>query len=145
MLWNELKTRGELLAFGDGIIEDLVGSQNWAEKQRAMTVEKGYKIREIANNPIVPTENRAFTDGITTRRIDESLLPLRHQIITYNDTVSIYCWRDGQKAGIEIINQPFAQTMRAMFERYWDLAGPHPYEFGTGAGSTSGNPDKGWL
>jgi predicted transcriptional regulator len=122
MLWNELKTQGELLAFGDGTLEDLVGSRNWAEKQRAMTVEKGYKIREIANKPIVPTDNRAFTDEITVRRIDESILPLRHQIITYNDTVSIYCWRDGQKTGIEIINQPYAQTMRAMFERYWDLA-----------------------
>ena len=122
MLWNELKTQGELLAFGDGTLEDLVGSRNWAEKQRAMTVERGYKIREIANRPIVPTENRAFTHGIAVRRIDASLLPLRHQIIVYNDTVSIYCWRDGQKTGIEIVNPQYAQTMRAMFERYWDLA-----------------------
>lgn len=122
MLWNELKTRGELLAFGDGTIEDLIGSRSWAEKQRAMTVQKGYRIREIANNPIVPTDNRTFTDKITARRIDDSILPLRHQVIIYNDTVSIYCWRDGQKTGIEIINKPYAQTMRAMFERYWDLA-----------------------
>ncbi len=122
MLWNELKTQGELLAFGDGTLEDLVGSRSWAEKQRAMTVEKGYKIREIANKPIVPTENRAFTNEITVRQIDESVLPLQHQIIIYNDTVSTYCWRDGQKTGIEIINHPYAQTMRAVFERYWDLA-----------------------
>lgn len=122
MLWNELRTQGELLAFGDGTLEDLVGSRNWAEKQRAFTVEKGYRIREIANSPIVPTENRAFTDKITTRRIDEATLPLKHQITIYNDTVSTYCWRDGQKTGLEIINKPYAQTMRAMFERYWDLA-----------------------
>jgi sugar-specific transcriptional regulator TrmB len=122
MLWNESKARGELLAFGDGTIEDLVGSRQWAEKQREMTVQKGYTIREIANSPIVPTKNRDFTSKITTRRIDETILPLRHQIIIYNDTVSTYCWRDGQKTGIEIINSPYAQTMRAMFERYWDLA-----------------------
>lgn len=122
MLWNELRTNGELLAFGDGTLEDLVGSRSWAEKQRAMTVQKGYKIREIANSPIVPTENRAFTDKITTRRIDEAILPLRHQIIIYNNTVSIYCWRDGQKTGLEIINEPYAQTMRVIFERYWILA-----------------------
>jgi predicted transcriptional regulator len=124
MLWNELKTQGELLAFGDGTLEDLVVSRNWAEKQRAMTVQKGYRIREIANSPIIPTDNRAFTDKITARRINEAILPLRHQIIIYNDTVSIYCWRDGQKTGIEIINQPYAQTMRAVFERYWSLAEP---------------------
>ncbi len=122
MLWNELKAKGELLAFGDGTLEDLVGSKAWSEKQRAMTVEKGYAIREIANSPIVPTQNRAFTHKITTRRIDESILPLRHQITIYNETVSTYCWRDGQKTGIEVINKPYAQTMRAMFERYWDLA-----------------------
>jgi hypothetical protein len=122
MLWNELKARDELLIFGDGTIEDLVGSRHWAEKQREMTVQGGYKIREIANAPIVPTKNRAFTDNITTRRIDEAILPLRHQIIIYNDTVSTYCWRDGQKTGIEIVNQPYAQTMRAIFARYWDLS-----------------------
>jgi predicted transcriptional regulator len=124
MLWNELKAQGELLAFGDGTLEDLVGSRTWAEKQRAMTVQKNYEIREIANRPIVPTENRAFTSKITTRRIDASILPLRHQITIYNDTVSTYCWRDGQKTGLEIINKPYAQTMRAMFERYWSLAIP---------------------
>ena len=122
MLWNELKTQGELLVFGDGTLEDLVGSRGWAEKQRAMTVQNGYKIREIANNPIVPTENRAFTDKIIARHIDATILPLRHQVAIYNNIVNIYCWRDGQKTGIEIINQPYAQTMRAMFERYWDLA-----------------------
>jgi DNA-binding MarR family transcriptional regulator len=122
MLWNELKTQGELLAFGDGTLEDLVNSRAWAEKQRAMTVQNGYSIREIANNPVVPTDNRAFTDKIAVRHIDKAILPLRHQIIIYNNTVSTYCWRDGQKTGIEIINQAYAQTMRAMFERYWDLA-----------------------
>jgi Sugar-specific transcriptional regulator TrmB len=122
MLWNEQKTVGELLVFGDGTLEDLVGSTHWAEQQRAMTVEKGYTIREIANEPTVPTKNRAFTEAISTRRIDASILPLKHQIIIYNDTVSIYCWRDGQKTGLEIINRPYAQTMRAMFERYWGLS-----------------------
>jgi len=122
MLWNELKTEGELLAFGDGTIEDLIGSRNWAEKQRAMTVEKGYSIREIANNPIVPTRNSDFTNKIATRRIDNTVLPLRHQIIIYNDTVSTYCWRDGQKTGFEILNHPYAQTMRMVFEQYWLLA-----------------------
>ncbi|HUB93805.1 MAG TPA: helix-turn-helix domain-containing protein [Verrucomicrobiae bacterium] len=124
MLWNELKTKDELLAFGDGILEDLIGSRAWAEKQREMTVQKGYRIREIANNPVVPTQNQPFKSRIATRRVSEAILPLRHQIIIYNDTVSTYCWRDGQKTGIEVINQPYAQMMRAMFERYWGLAEP---------------------
>jgi predicted transcriptional regulator len=123
MLWNELQTKGELMAFGDGTLEDLVGSKNWAEKQRAMTVQKGYKIREIANSPVIPTKNRAFTQTIKARSIAEDILPLKHQIVIYNDTVSTYCWRDGQKTGLEIINLPYTQTMRIMFERYWDLAG----------------------
>ncbi|HSH55895.1 MAG TPA: helix-turn-helix domain-containing protein, partial [Candidatus Limnocylindrales bacterium] len=45
MLWNELKTRDEILIYGHGTIQDLIDSPNWAEKHRAKTLEGGYKIR----------------------------------------------------------------------------------------------------
>jgi sugar-specific transcriptional regulator TrmB len=125
MLWNELKTKGELLGFGSGTIEDLTGSKNWSEKHRAKTVELGYKIREIHNPGKKPAEFTSLADfsvNFQRRVIDSSKLNLEHQIIIYNDTVATYHWRDDQKVGFEVINKAYANTMRQVFESYWEQA-----------------------
>jgi sugar-specific transcriptional regulator TrmB len=125
MLWNELKAKGELLGFGSGTIEDLTGSKNWSEKHRAKTVDANYKIREINNRgkkPINFTENTDFHANFERRYIDENILNIEQQIIIYNDTVSVYHWRDQQKVGFETINKAYADTMRQMFESYWVIS-----------------------
>lgn len=127
MLWNELKTDGELLSFGSGTIEDLIGSRRWSEAYRAKAVDFSYKIREINNRgkkPIKFTNNEDFVGNFERRDISEDVLRLHQQIIIYNDTVAIYHWRDDQKVGVEIRNKAFADTMRQMFEMYWSLAQP---------------------
>jgi hypothetical protein len=127
MLWNELKTKGELLSFGSGTLEDIVGSRRWAEAHRAKTVDVEYKIREINNRgkkPIDFTNTSKFLDSFERRNIDEDILKLDQQIIIYNDTVAIYHWRDDQKVGTEIHNKAYANTMRQMFEMYWKIAKP---------------------
>jgi sugar-specific transcriptional regulator TrmB len=125
MLWNELKTEGEILVFGSGTLEDLVGSKRWAETHRQKTLDVDYKIREINNRvkkPIKFTSNSNFLDNFERRHIDESILDLEQQIAIYNDTVAIYHWRDDQKVGVEIHNKAYANTMRQMFESYWEIA-----------------------
>ncbi len=124
MLWNELKTKGEILVFGSGTLEDLVGSRRWAEAHRQRTLDVDYKIREINNRgkkPIKFTENSNFLNNFERRHIDEELLDLEQQIAIYNDTVAIYHWRDDQKVGVEIRNKAYASSMRQMFEMYWGL------------------------
>lgn len=127
MLWHELKTKSEILIFGNGAIQDLVGSQRWAEKHRAMTVKADYKVRELLNpgaKPSVFTQNREFMDNNYRERfLEPEKLLMKHQVTIYNDTVATYCWRDDQKVGIEVINNANAQMMRQMFEHYWKLAG----------------------
>jgi len=127
MLWNELKTDGELLSFGSGTIEDLVGSRRWSEAYRAKAADVSYKIREINNRgkkPIKFTNNSQFVGNFERRDISEDILKLYQQIIIYNDTVSIYHWRDDQRVGAEIHNKAYADTMRQMFEKYWQIAEP---------------------
>lgn len=127
MLWNELKTKGELLSFGSGTLEDLVGSKRWAEAHRAKTVDVDYRIREINNRgkkPIHFTNTPSFLNKFERRNIDESVLKLEQQIIIYNDIVAVYHWRDDQKVGTEIHNKAYADTMRQMFEMYWQIAEP---------------------
>ncbi len=127
MLWNELKTKGELLSFGSGTLEDLVGSRRWAETYRSKAADVSYKIREINNRgkkPIKFTNNDQFVSNFERRDISEDTLRLNQQIIIYNDTVAIYHWRDDQKVGTEIHNKAYANTMRQMFEMYWKIAKP---------------------
>jgi hypothetical protein len=125
MLWNELKTEGEILVFGSGTLEDLVASKRWAEAHRQKTLDVDYKIREINNRgkkPIKFTANSNFLNNFERRHIDEDALDLEQQIAIYNDTVAIYHWRDDQKVGVEIHSRAYANTMRQMFEMYWGVA-----------------------
>lgn len=125
MLWNELKTKGEILVFGSGTLEDLVGSKRWAEAHRQKTLDVDYKVREINNRgkkPIKFTANSSFLNNFERRHISEETLDLEQQIAIYNDTVAVYHWRDDQKVGAEIHNKAYANTMRQMFEMYWGLA-----------------------
>lgn len=126
MLWNELKADREIMIFGYGSIQDLVASVRWAEKHRAKTLEAGYLLREILNPGGKQedfTRNSEYLSKIYRRRhISSAILPLGQQTCIYNNTVSIYNWRDGQKVGSEIINKAYADMQRAIFEHYWKLA-----------------------
>lgn len=125
MLWHELKTTDELLIFGSGHLEDLVGSKRWAEKHRGRTVELNYKLRELVNpykKEEFFTKNSEFMTYYENRYLSEQILRMDHQVCIYNDTVATYCWRDSQKIGVEVINVANAQMMRQMFEHYWLMA-----------------------
>ncbi len=122
MLWNELKAKREVLVFGSGPLEKLVSSNRWTENHRQKSIDAGYRIRELLNPGKKPpnfTKNDRFKDIYQVRFIDSQEVPLQHQIAIYNDTVSIYHWRDDQKVGSETINRAYADTMRSFFEHYW--------------------------
>lgn len=126
MLWHELKTQGENLIFGNGTIEELVPNRAWAEKHRAMTVQTKYRVREISNpndKGLGFTLNQEFLNTYyQLRHIDAPIISFDQQICVYNDTVAIYNWHHDQKVGVEIINAAYANTMRQVFEHYWELA-----------------------
>jgi hypothetical protein len=126
MVWNELKTKGEQLAFCDGAIENLTGSHAYTERHRTKMREAGFTVREMINPGRKPkefTKVPGFMEKTYKRRvIDPEILTIRQQIVIYNDTVSIYNWHDNRKVGLEIINPAFANTYRSIFEHFWKLA-----------------------
>lgn len=125
MCWHELKTRGELLSFGGQTIEDLIMNHRWAEKHRILSVEAGYKVREIINYDIdLPTftNNQQFMENYEYRQMSSNFVYFNEQILIYNDTVAIYHWRENQKVGVEIISHSYATMMRSVFEHYWQIA-----------------------
>jgi hypothetical protein len=134
MLWHELKAQGEDLVFGCGTPHDLVENKGWAEKYQDRMAEAGYALRIIGN----PKEIEALYDverlraNYAFRMIPVDVLPLDNQTAIYNDTVSLYCWRQEQKVGLEIINSGFANTMRLMFEAYWQIASKKSPETASG-------------
>jgi sugar-specific transcriptional regulator TrmB len=126
MLWHELKTKGENLIFGSGTIEDLVPNRAWAEKHRALTVQADYAVREILNpdskGPVFTLNQEFIAKHYSFRVIDPAIITFEQQMVIYNDTVAVYNLRDEQRVGVEVINAAYANTMRQIFEHYWQLA-----------------------
>jgi sugar-specific transcriptional regulator TrmB len=128
MCWHELKTRGELLSFGNGTIEEIIANHRWAEKHRALSAEAGYTIREIISTDAQPTftSNDLFMQRYKCRSILPKLITFNEQTVIYNDTVAIYHKASERKLGVEIISPAYATMFRNIFEHYWQLATPSP-------------------
>ena len=124
MQWHELKAKDEVLVFGNVTTEELVGSRRWAERFRALSATNGHKTREIINVPYempIFTENQAFMGLYEARVIPRDALPASTPMIIYNDTVAVYQFNKEKRVGAEIVNAAYAQTMRYIFEHYWNL------------------------
>jgi predicted transcriptional regulator len=127
MIWHELKTETDILCFGYADVETLVGNKNWGEVHRERMSKLPYKTREIINNEYnVPkfSNNNYFLNRYECRSIPSSVVRLDNQIVIYSNTVTIIHWRQEKKIGIEIISKTYAQTMRDVFEHYWDNSKP---------------------
>jgi sugar-specific transcriptional regulator TrmB len=129
MTWNELRTEGETLAFGNGTIEELVSDNEWACRHRQRQLEAGYKIREITNYRYETNQSNFFTaknieeTGLYRHRmISPHVIAFDGQTVVYNSTVAIYHWKHERKIGVEIICANYANMMRQMFEQYWNMA-----------------------
>jgi len=123
----ELKTQGDCLCIGFGTLEDMVVDHQWAEKHRQLSVEAGYRVREIANPGTMEeafTENDSFLETYQCRTIPRETLPINHLITTYNTTVAIYHTHNGLRIGLEIVSALYTETVRSIFETYWAVAEP---------------------
>lgn len=128
MVWHELKTRDELVSFGNGTNEEITGDNHWAYRHRQRQIESGYRTREIVNydyDNTLPalTSNQLFDSGLYQFRVlPKEITEFDSQTIVYNNTVSIYHWKHDQRVGVEIISPTYAAMMRQVFEMYWKLA-----------------------
>jgi DNA-binding MarR family transcriptional regulator len=133
MCWHELRTKGVLLSFGNGTIEEEASDKHWSHKHRQKQIEAGYKTLEITNYDYNTQVTEAFTaDALLEaglyehRRLSPDILVFDGQTLVYNDTVAIYHWKHEKKVGIEIISRSYAEMMRQIFYHYWALAKAAP-------------------
>ncbi|MGH7196305.1 MAG: TrmB family transcriptional regulator [Candidatus Saccharimonadales bacterium] len=128
MCWHELKAKGEVVALGNGTIEQITSDERWALKHREYQIAAGYKTRDLVNFDYTKNElpelasKQLLASGLYSYRIlPKEILTFDNQTIVYNDTVAIYHWKHDQRVGVEIISHTYAQMMRQVFEYYWAL------------------------
>jgi len=129
MCWHELKAEGEVLALGNGTIEQNVGDVRWADKHRDRQIASQYKTREIINFDYTFGElpklasDKLIDNGLyQSRKLSPSIVAFDGQTVIYNDTVAVYHWKHDVKVGLEVISPTYAVMMRQIFAHYWEKA-----------------------
>jgi len=123
--YNVLSSKGDILVFGYRTRNEAVGKK-FAEKTRFEQVRKKIKLYEIENPH--PNESYSYTHVPNwkkyyfRKRIDKNILKIRHQILIYNDIVSIVNFEHDEKFGMEIHNRNFNLMLSQMFWKFWEIA-----------------------
>ena len=125
MLWNHLKAKKEILVFGYENRNNIAGKA-FAETIRFEQVER--KITKIEIENATDQGNYWYTSVANwgkfykSRYIPPRILNIKQYQVIFNDTISILNWADGNKVGIEITNQNFADMSKQIFWKFWDIA-----------------------
>jgi len=127
MLWNELKSSGEILLFSGGRV-DSATSKHWAEKYRQEVGERGLIVRSLQNHPFQTPSlpyPETYTKHYRARYVPVDVLNIKLEMSICGNTISIYnSLAHNVQLGTEITNPFLALFMRQMFDHYWNLATP---------------------
>ncbi|HEV2402815.1 MAG TPA: helix-turn-helix domain-containing protein [Candidatus Saccharimonadales bacterium] len=132
MLWNQTKSTSEVLSILYENMQtrtNLVFFERWVERCN----ERDIKFRSIAGDHFLLSQRRwygnhdneklKFWEG---RYIPQSIFPITHSTLIYDDVVAYFNWRDGEVFGVEVYNQEIADAMRQFFEMLWRQGQPIP-------------------
>ena len=132
MFWNETKATSESLSI---LYENMQNKANLAffERWVERCNDRGLRFRSIVGDHFLETqkswynqhdnEKLAHWEG---RYVPASVLPITHSMVTYDDVVSYYNWKDGEVFGMEVYNQEIAGAQRHIFETFWWQGQPIP-------------------
>ncbi|HSW66468.1 MAG TPA: helix-turn-helix domain-containing protein [Bacillota bacterium] len=132
MFWNQTRAQGECLSV---LYENMQSKSNLAffERWVERCNTQGLTFRSIVGDHFLATQKNWYTqhdnEKLTHwqgRYLPESVMPITHSMITYDDIVAYYNWRDGEIFGLEIYNQEIAIAQRHTFETFWKQAKPIP-------------------
>jgi hypothetical protein len=130
MFWNQTHARSEILAI---LYQHMQNKSNSAffERWVRRCNEQNLRFRAIASQDFIKTQKSwlASRDIERLKRwearyIDRQIFPISHSVVTYNDVVAYYNWKNGEIFCIEVLNQEIANSQRAFFEILWRQAVP---------------------
>lgn len=137
MLWNETKCNTENLAILYENMQHktkLAFFQRWVEKFNTRDIH----CRGIISDHFIQTQQQWYGTHSNerlhhweSRYLPDAIFLITHSMVTYDDVVAYYNWKDGEIFGIEVYNQEIANAQRQFFEMLWqqgqpvdDLVGP---------------------
>lgn len=132
MFWNQTKARTETLSI---LFENMQSKTNRAffERWVARCNEHDLHFRSIAGDHFLASQKDWYSDNDNEklthwegRYLPDSTLPITHSMVTYDDVVSYYNWKDGEIFGLEVYNQEIANAQRHLFEMLWQQGQPIP-------------------
>lgn len=101
------------------------------ERWVAACNEKGLTFRGIISDNFIKTQQEWYgtysnerLESWDSRYVPDSVFPITHSMIVYDNVLAYYNWKDGEIFGIEIHNQEIANAQRLFFEMLWSQAQP---------------------
>jgi len=130
MFWNQTRAKTEGLAILYENMQNRTKSaffERWVRRCN----ERGLTFRGIIGQHFIDTQREWYNehsnerlDHWESRYIDPEVYPITHSVITYDNIVAYYNWKDGEIFGIEIENEEIAAAQRRVFEILWSQSRP---------------------
>lgn len=130
MHWNQTRAKGETLSI---LYENMQSRsklsffERWVERCN----EQKLKFRSLVGDHFLQSqkdwyqhntnEKLAYWEG---RYLPATVFPITHSMVTYDEVVAYYNWKDGEVFGFEIYNPEIADAQRHIFETFWQLGQP---------------------
>lgn len=130
MFWNETKAQSEMLCI---LYQNKQGITNAAFFDRWVRRcnERGIRSRGIISDNFIKTQQEWYStrsnerlEHWDSRYVPDRIFPITHSMITYDNIVAYYNWKDGKTFGIEVHNSEIATAQRHFFEMLWTSALP---------------------
>ena len=132
MFWNQTRAKGECLSILYANMQsksNLAFFERWVERCNV----QGLTFRSIVGDHFLSNQKKWYQEHDNEklknwegRYLPDSILPITHSMITYDDVVAYYNWKDGEIFGLEIYNQEIAAAQRHTFETFWKQGKPLP-------------------
>jgi hypothetical protein len=130
MYWNQTKSTTEVVSI---LYENMQTRTNLAFFERWVHAcnEKNLKFRGLINDNFIKTQQEWYSahtnerlNSWQARRLSDTIFPITHSVVVYNDVTAYFNWKDGEIFGIEMYNQQIADSQRQVFEILWRQASP---------------------
>lgn len=127
MFWNQTRSKSENLSI---LHENMQRYTNVAFFDRwARTCnERGLTFRSMVGDSFVEAQKTWYGEHANERLKDwhgryvpESVFPITHSTVIYDDVTAYYNWKDGEIFGMEIHNPHIADAQRQYFEMLWTM------------------------
>jgi sugar-specific transcriptional regulator TrmB len=128
MFWNETTATTPISCV---LFENMQTKTNSAffERWVKRCNERGLHFRGIVSDDFIASQKSWYAGHHNERLqhweqryVSQDTFPITHSVMTYDDVVAYYNWKDGEIFGIEIYNAEIAGTQRQYFEMLWEKA-----------------------